>query len=94
MISAHEVWALRDQKGRWVLPRIQFDGEALLPGWTALARAIPADVHPLEILGLLTTAQPELGIAGTAATIPDWLRSGGDEHEPVRLVAGLADTGL
>lgn len=93
MISARELWALRDHKDRWALPRIQFTDEALLPGWTVVARVIPADAHPLEILGLLSTAQPELDIAGTATTIPDWLRSGGDEHEPVRLMTGLADTG-
>jgi hypothetical protein len=94
MITAHDVWALRDQKGRWVLPEVQFDDTALLPGWSSVARAIPVEAHPLEVLAILTTPQPELEVDGAAVAIPDWLRSGGGDTEAARLVASLAEAGL
>ena len=94
MITARDVWALRAQQGRWVLPDIQFHDKGLLPGWPSVARAIPADAHPLEVLAALTTPQPELEVDGAAVAIPDWLRSGGAEAEAAHLVASLAEAGL
>ncbi len=43
MVSAREVWAVR-RATRWALPAIQFDGNALLPGWSKVAKALPQTV--------------------------------------------------
>jgi hypothetical protein len=91
LISAGEVWAVRDARERWVLPQLQFDGEHLLAGWAAISRALPKDMHPLEVLGLLTTPQPELRIEGTPVAIVDWLRDGGDPGAAARIAAATAD---
>lgn len=88
MISARDVWALR-HGARWVLPAVQFDGQSLLPGWPAVARALPEAAHPLEILGFLTTPQPELQLAGRPQSVHDWLRSGGSPLAVEPLAAGL-----
>jgi hypothetical protein len=93
MVSAREVWAVR-RATRWALPAIQFDGDALLPGWSKVARAFPADAHPLEILGFLTTPQPELELNERAQTVPDWLRSGGSPEAVEQIARGLSDVGL
>jgi hypothetical protein len=93
MITSRAVWAIQDARGRWVLPCVQFADGDVLPGWSTVARALPAGLHPLEIIGFLTTPQPELGIGGRARTVLDWLRTGGDATEAARLAAGLADIG-
>lgn len=88
MISARDVWAVR-QGGRWVLPVAQFDGDALLPGWPTVARALPESAHPMEILGFLTTRQPELDLGERPQSVRDWLRSGGSPLAVESLAAGL-----
>lgn len=93
MVSAHEVWAVR-RATRWALPAIQFDGNALLPGWSKVAKVLPEDAHPLEILGFLTTPQPELELNDRPQTVPDWLRSGGSPEAVEEIARGLADVGL
>lgn len=88
MISGRDVWAVR-QGARWVVPAVQFDGDALLPGWSTVARALPAAAHPLEILGFVTTPQPELELDGRPQSVRDWLRSGGSPLAVEPLAAGL-----
>ncbi|MBN9611693.1 MAG: hypothetical protein BGO26_05320 [Actinobacteria bacterium 69-20] len=90
MIAARDVWALR-QGSRWLLPAIQFDEDALISGWSTFARAFPESAHPLEILGLLTSAQPELHVGGRPQTVIDWLRGGGSPLAAASLAAGLRD---
>lgn len=91
LISAGEVWAVHDTRNRWVLPQLQFDGDRLLPGWSAVAVAFPQQAHPLEVLGLLTTPQPELRVEGAPVTIVDWLRSGGAPDVAARVAAAAGD---
>ena len=91
LVSAREVWAVRDAKGRWVLPQLQFDDGHLLPGWPSVARAIPRGMHLLEVLGLLTTPQPELAIAGTGVSVVDWLRAGEAPEAAAALVAAAGE---
>lgn len=88
MISSRGVWAVR-QGTRWALPAVQFDGDTLLPGWSMVARALPEAAHPLEILGFLTTPQPELTLDGRPQSVRDWLRSGGSPLAVEPLAAGL-----
>lgn len=88
MVTARHVWAVR-QRARWVLPAVQFDGDALLPGWPTVARALPESAHPLEILGFVTTPQAELQLRGRPQSVRDWLRSGGSPEAVEPLAAGL-----
>lgn len=88
MVSSSDVWAVR-QGVRWVLPAMQFDGNALLPGWPSVARALPDSAHPLEILGFLTTPQPELELGSKPQSVRDWLRSGGSSAAVEALARGL-----
>jgi hypothetical protein len=88
MISAHDVWAVR-RGSRWMLPVVQLDDDSLLPGWSTVARALPASAHPLEILGFLTTPHPELTVAGRLQTVRDWLLGGGAPEAARTLAAGL-----
>lgn len=90
MIAARDVWALR-QGSRWVLPAIQFDDDRLVAGWSTVARELPESAHPLEILGLLTAAQPELHMGGRSLSVIDWLRGGGSPLAAASLAAGLHD---
>jgi hypothetical protein len=94
MIAAHDLWALRDVRRRWVLPRLQFDSGRIVPGWPVVARAIPANTHPLEVLGLLETPQPELELDGESSTIRNWLLSGGDPATAAGIAAGLGAIGV
>jgi hypothetical protein len=89
MVSSGAVWAIR-RAGRWVLPQMQFEGAALLPGWSEVARALPREAHPLEVLGFLTTAQPELTIDRKPLTVCEWLRGGGSPSVAASLAEGLS----
>lgn len=90
MISSRDVWAVR-RGTRWAVPAVQFDGDTLLPGWAIVARALPEAAHPLEILGFLTTPQPELTLDGRPQSVRDWLRSGGSPLAAEPLAAGLCN---
>lgn len=90
MIAARDVWALR-QGSRWVLPAIQFDGDRFVVGWSTVARALPESAHPLEVLGFVTTVQPELYADGRPHSVIDWLRSGGSPERAAALAAALHD---
>lgn len=92
MISAGDVWAIRDEKGRWRLPAVQFVSGRLLPGLAAVLRALPAQTHPLEVAGFLTSPQPELELGAGTVTPQEWLASGGDPGQVVALAAGLRDS--
>lgn len=68
------------------IPSWQLQGAALLPGLDRLVPAIPAQAHPLDVAGVMTTPQDELG----GRTPIDHLVAGG-EVEPVAVL--LADLG-
>lgn len=93
MVSAREVWAISHER-KWALPAIQFGERRLLPGWAGVAPGLPEHAHPLEVLGLLSTPQPELELDGHACTIPQWLRSGGDPLSAAAVVAGEEDQAI
>jgi hypothetical protein len=94
MISAGELWAVRDVRGRWRLPALQFlDGDPVrvLPGLAHVLRALPANTHPLEVAAFLTTAQPELELAGTTVSPREWLASGGEPAQVAAIAAGVRE---
>jgi len=78
----------------WRLPELQFDGDRLLPGWSAVAAALPRDLHPLAIFRWLTLANPDLearGLEGLDRPLSprEWLRLGFPPEEIVRLARDL-----
>lgn len=88
MISARDVWAIRN-RNRWLVPQRQFNDGKLLPGWSRVCKALPEGLHPLEILGLLNTPQPELALGGKPMAIQEWLLSGGDPQAAIEIAASL-----
>jgi hypothetical protein len=94
MISAGELWAVRDVRGRWRLPALQFlDGDPVrvLPGLAQVLRALPANTHPLEVAAFLTTPQPELELGGTTVSPREWLASGGEPAQVAAIATGLRE---
>lgn len=73
------------------LPAWQFTDDLVpLPGLRAVLAAFPRHLHPLEVLGFMTTPQPELAIDGNPAPPRAWLASGGDPDLVVDLARDLA----
>lgn len=73
----------------WHLPRFQFDpsgGE--VPGLAQIVPRLPADAHPLAVVGFFTHVDPDLSFDGEAMSPREWLAGGGD----VGKVAELATT--
>lgn len=69
------------------LPLWQFTSDGTpLPGLRAVLAALPADLHPLEVAGFMTTADPDLTVADEALSPRQWLTAGGD----VRVVCAIA----
>lgn len=84
-IASRELYAL--PTGRKRLPRWQFDDGHVLPGLPVVLRALPRDLHPLAVLSLLVTVQPELELEGRAMSSIEWLSTSGDPQAVVDLVA-------
>jgi hypothetical protein len=60
------------------LPIWQFNRRDAIPGLRAILAALPADMHPLEVAGLMTTPDPDLAVADEPLSPRDWLLGGGD----------------
>lgn len=71
------------------LPAWQFTNGGTIPGLRAVLAALPDDLHPLEVAGLMTTPDPDLAIADEPTSPTDWLTHGGDVHTVSELVAHL-----
>ncbi len=73
-------------KGEWRLPRFQFTTRGLVPGVEQVLRALPDDLHPVEVLTWLGSPDPDLEVGERSVSPLEWLRSGGDP-ERARAVA-------
>jgi hypothetical protein len=71
------------------LPTWQFTHRDAIPGLRAVLAALPADVHPLEVAGLMTTPDPDLAVADEPTSPRDWLIGGGDADAVVAVVEDL-----
>jgi hypothetical protein len=68
------------------LPKWQFSGHDPVPGLRAALAALPADLHPLELAGFMTTPDPDLTVADDPLSPRDWLLGGGDVNAVVELI--------
>lgn len=68
------------------LPTWQLDEHEPIPGLRAVLAALPADLHPLEVVGFMTTPDPDLEVAEEPLTPREWLVGGGDIRAVVELI--------
>ncbi len=82
------LYGIRLEAG-WRLPRFQFDGEELVPGFGEVVAQLDSELHPATIYSWFVLPNPDL-VAERLAEEPlsprDWLRHG----FPPRAVAELA----
>jgi hypothetical protein len=71
------------------LPIWQFYRHEPIPGLRAVLAALPTDMHPLEVAGLMTTPDPDLVVADEPVSPRDWLIGGGDVGAVVAVVEDL-----
>jgi hypothetical protein len=71
------------------LPNWQFHGHDVIPGLRAVLAALPADLHPLEVAGFMTTPDLGLSVADEPASPRDWLIGGGYLRTVVEFVEHL-----
>lgn len=72
------------------LPEWQFDGQLRpIPGLPHVLEALPADLHPREVEGFMTTPQDALRLHGEKTTPRDWLLAGGSPATVAALAADL-----
>ncbi|MDH6284621.1 DNA-binding protein [Prescottella agglutinans] len=79
------LWSIK-RAHRLLLPAIQFTGNGLVPGLDAVLAALPEDAHPLSVLGLLTTPQPDLRLEKVEVPIIEWLTAGGETRQVLDVV--------
>ena len=75
-VGDRSLWAIK-RANRLLLPAVQFTDDGMVPGLDAVLQALPNDMQPLSIQGLLTTPQPSLVVDGEPVPIVDWLLIGG-----------------
>lgn len=71
------------------LPTWQFHRHDSLPGLRAVLAALPADLHPLEVAGFMTSADIDLTVDHEPTSPRDWLLDGGDLRVVVELLEHL-----
>jgi hypothetical protein len=91
-IGAGELWALHGAGRRRLLPALQFAaGGGLVPGLPEVLRALPDDLHPLEVSGFLTGRRPDLRLRGRDQSPVEWLVRGGGVADVVAAAEGVRD---
>jgi hypothetical protein len=91
-IGAGELWALRGPGRRRLLPALQFTASGgLVPGLPEVLRALPDDLHPLEVSGFLTARRSDLQLRGRDQSPIEWLVRGGGVAEVVAAAEGVRD---
>lgn len=68
------------------LPTWQFHRHDALPGLRTLLAALPADLHPLEVAGFMTSPDADLTVEDEPTSPRDWLLGGGDVRVVVELL--------
>ena len=71
------------------LPTWQFHRHDSLPGLRAVLAALPADLHPLEVAGFMSTASASLIVEDEPTSPREWLLGGGDVRVVVELLEHL-----
>jgi hypothetical protein len=71
------------------VPQWQFHGHDAIPGLRAVLAALPPELHPLEVAGLMTGPDPGLAVADEALSPRDWLIGGGDVAVVLELIGHL-----
>lgn len=91
-IAAGELWALHGPGRRRLLPALQFAADGgVVPGLAEVLRALPDDLHPLEVSGFLTGRRTDLRLRGRDQSPVDWLVRGGGVADVVAAAAGVRD---
>jgi hypothetical protein len=84
-VGDRSLWAIK-RANRLLLPDVQFTDDGQVPGLDAILQALPGDMQPLSIHGLLTTPQPSLTIDGEPVALVDWLLIGGALEDALSVV--------
>jgi hypothetical protein len=71
------------------LPTWQFDRHESIPGLRAVLAAMPAELHPLEVAGFMTTPDRDLAVTDRPTSPRDWLVGGGDVAVVAELIEQL-----
>ncbi len=72
-------------------PAWQFHAGQPLPGLQSVLAALPDGLHPLEVVGFMSTPQPELVVEDKQVAPREWLIGGGDAARVVVLAAHLGE---
>ncbi|HEY5853873.1 MAG TPA: DNA-binding protein [Aldersonia sp.] len=84
-VGDRSLWAIK-RANRLLLPAVQFTDDGQVSGLDAVLQALPDDMQPLSIHGLLTTPQPSLTVEGEPVSVVDWLLVGGAVTDALSVV--------
>ncbi|ANZ23833.1 hypothetical protein A4U64_03295 [Rhodococcus sp. WB1] len=84
-VGDRSLWAIK-RANRLLLPDVQFTDDGQVPGLDAVLRALPENMQPLSIHGLLTTPQLSLVVDGAPNSVLDWLLTGGTVEDALSVV--------
>jgi hypothetical protein len=78
--------------GRHRFPAWQFaeDASTLLPGLKQVVQALPDDLDPASVEGLMTSEQDNLLLRGEPVTPREWLQAGGSVDDVIDVIEGIA----
>jgi hypothetical protein len=71
------------------LPAWQFQRHDPIPGLRVVLAALPADLHPLEVSGFMTTRDADLAVSDEPMSPREWLIGGGDVRAVVDLIGRI-----
>jgi hypothetical protein len=85
-LGERTLFGVKAPGGEWRLPRLQFVSNGEVPYLSQLLKALPQDLHPVEVFSWLSTPNADLELRGQELTPLQWLLAGA----PVDVVAELA----
>lgn len=81
-----------DRRSGLRFPAWQFSNGEPLPGLSTVLAALPAGLHPLQVLGFFSTPTMELSLGDEKPITPlQWLRDGGDEATVAALAGSVGE---
>jgi hypothetical protein len=89
MLARQSLFGLKDSRGWWRIPVLQFAGSQPIRGLSTILRAMPDDLEPFEIWMWLSHPELDLELHGWAVSPLTWLRSGRSPARAAQLAADL-----
>jgi hypothetical protein len=91
-LGERTLFGIKGLGAEWRLPNFQFSPSGEVPHLGQVFKALPSDLHPVEVYNWLTLPEPELDLRGEEASPIQWLLSGGRPEPLIEIAEQMTQT--